>query len=308
VIAHYALITQKAETQYGLISLEQVAKLKIPEGSFRRLVSRGQLVRVAPRVYRICGCPTTWRTEVMAGLLSLGKRSVASHRTAAALHRFEGFDEGPVTFTVPVKNRVSTRFAEIHTTKRFALIDRETVEGVFRCTSASRTIIDLASDSTTASELGQAIDSAIRDGLSSPAYLRKRLARLRGSGVHGVRKLDELLVDSGGHSYLERRFLALIRKAGLPRPTCQVIHRRNGQTFARVDFEFVPLPLVVEVSGRRGHASDSERRRDARRRNELQSEGFVVLEFPTAEVIDHGDRVVETVRHNIDRLKARPTA
>jgi hypothetical protein len=43
-----------------------------------------------------------------------------------------------------------------------------------------------------------------------------------------------------------------MRVNGLPRPTRYVTHRRDGLTVAREDFEFVPFPVVVEVSGRRG--------------------------------------------------------
>lgn len=83
---------------------------------------------------------------------------------------------------------------------------------------------------------------------------------------------------------LERRFLALTREAGLPRPTTQVIHRRDGQTFARVDFLFEPYGLVVEVSGRKGHSSPAERARDAQRRNELQDVGRKVFEYTWEDV------------------------
>jgi hypothetical protein len=39
---------------------------------------------------------------------------------------------------------------------------------------------------------------------------------------------------------LERRFIELYRRAGLPRPATQVIHRRDGARFARFDFLFEP--------------------------------------------------------------------
>jgi hypothetical protein len=61
--------------------------------------------------------------------------------------------------------------------------------------------------------------------------------------------LDSILVDSGGANRLERRFLVLCRENGLPRPTCQVVHRRAGQPVVRVDFDFAPLALIVEVEG-----------------------------------------------------------
>jgi hypothetical protein len=122
----------------------------------------------------------------------------------------------------------------------------------FACTSATRTVIDLARLRVSRFELEAAIDSAVRMGLSSPAALLHRLKGFRGPGRWGCRLLDGLLVDSGGHTMLERRFLSLVRRAGLPRPTPQVIHRRDGRAIARVDFLFEAVGVVVEVSGRKG--------------------------------------------------------
>ena len=107
--------------------------------------------------------------------------------------------------------------------------------------------------------------------------------------------MRELLLDSGGESHLERRFLRLLRELGLPRPNCQVVFRRDNRTVARVDFQFPGTNVVVEVSGRLGHTSDSDRQRDARRRNALQQSGMEVLEFTTADVIDGKDYVFETL-------------
>ena len=146
------------------------------------------------------------------------------------------------------------------------------------------------------------IDSAVRLGLSSPIVLTRRLDELRGPGRWGCRTLDELLVDSGGHSKLEREFLRLMRESALPRPTCQAIHRRGGRTVARVDFLFEPFALVVEVNGRRGHASDAERAKDGQRRNELQAIGRQVLEFTWTDVTRDGRRVAGDVRAALRRL------
>ena len=52
-------------------------------------------------------------------------------------------------------------------------------------------------------------------------------------------------------SWLERRFLAAIRRAGLPEPNRQRVYRSDGRHVAHVDFDFEPVPLVVEVGGRR---------------------------------------------------------
>ena len=62
----------------------------------------------------------------------------------------------------------------------------------------------------------------------------------------------------------------------------------------RVDFLFGRV--VVEVSGRLGHVTETDRRRDLERRNALQAQGFTVVEFSTVHVMDVPDYVVSTLR------------
>jgi len=143
------------------------------------------------------------------------------------------------------------------------------------------------------------IDEAIRRRLVTVARLTNRLATIGGRGRAGSELLRSLLLDSGGESFLERRFLRLVRTAGLPRPQCQVAHRKDGIHIARVDFFFPGTQVVAEVSGRLGHVSDAERRRDAHRRNALQQAGRVVLEFTTADVLDGRAYVLSTLRRSL---------
>ena len=114
--------------------------------------------------------------------------------------------------------------------------------------------------------------------------------------MRGVRRLDGLLVDTGGTNRLERRFLALCRRAGLPRPACQVIHRRGGQTVARVDFDFDPSPLVVEVEGQVAHATPRQRQRDAERRRDLHRMGRLVYTFTFDDVYQRPRTVATEIR------------
>ena len=286
-----------AARQHGCATLSQALGLGLTGPQIRHRVSTGRYERLGARVFRIAGSPATWEQELTAGLLDLGPTALVYGRSAAALFELEGFPRRPVEFVVARAHRgVSPRW-KVHTSLQLPAIDRATV-GPFPATSASRTIIDLARTAS-AGELERAIDSAVRDGLSSPRFLHRRLSALRGSGRAGVRLLDELLVDAGGHSDLERAFLRLVRQAGLPRPTCQRIFRRDGETLARVDFTFDPLPLIAEVSGRRGHSSDAERAKDARRRNELQHLGYIVLDFTDHQVRREPAYVLATLRRHL---------
>jgi very-short-patch-repair endonuclease len=126
----------------------------------------------------------------------------------------------------------------------------------------------------------------------TPVYLAKRLRALRGSGRAGVLLVDSVLVDSGGSNALERRMLTMIREAGLPKPTCQVIHRRDGKTVARVDFQFPGTNIVVEVDGQVAHATPRQRQHDAQRRRELDDLGMRVLTFVHEDVFEHPAQVI----------------
>ncbi len=236
----------------------------------------------------------------MAGLLSLGPSAMVSHRSAAALHGLDRSHSDAVEFTTPREGRGRQGPFTVHTTGHLGRTDRVVVDG-FRVTSATRTVIDLARLRAPREEIEGAIDSAVRLRLSSPIVLEHRLGQLRGRGRWGCRLLDDLLVDSGGHTMLERRFLALVREAHLPRPRPQAVKRQGARTVARVDFAYDEYQLVIEVSGQHGHSSPAERSKDAQRRNELQEMGWAVYEYTW----DHVTRQQAYVRRSLtDRLRA----
>ena len=289
-----------AAAQFGLVSRSQLEALNVSRSMLRTFLQRGTLAAEAPRVYAIVGSPCSWHRSLMAGLLCLGGESWVSHEAAAALHGFDRALKEPVEFTVMRRRRGSEVPFAVHTTTCLPPIDQVKVAG-FPSTSATRTIIDLARARIPTVRLEAAIDSAVRTGASAPIVLASRLGDLRGPGRWGSLRLDALLIDSGGHTILERRFLQLMREAGLPRPSTQVVHRRDGRTFARVDFVFEEQSVVVEVSGRKGHASDAERAKDAQRRNELQDVGRRVYEYTYQEVINEPGYVVRTMRERLTR-------
>jgi hypothetical protein len=174
------------------------------------------------------------------------------------------------------------------------LIDRCFIAG-FPCTSPARTIVDLAG-CCSKNELENAVDSAIRDGGTSLVFLHQRLSALRISGRVGISLLDAVLVDAGGANKLEREFLRLCRVNAVPRPSCQIVHRMGNQTVARVDFDFSPAQLVVEVEGQVAHASPRQRQRDAKRRRRLTGLGRVVYCFTFEDIFGDPDAVMRDVR------------
>ena len=293
--ASTSTVTALAARQHGVVTIAQLAELDVGRRWIDNLVRRGLLRRIAAGVYVIAGSAPTRDQRLTAGLFALGEESWVSHEAAGALHRFDRAVPDAVEFTVLRSGRGRKVPFTVHTTTSLARLERVTVDG-FRCVSATRTIIDLAHARIVPIRLEAAIDSAVRQGLTSPVVLATRLGELRGPGRWGARLLDRLLLDSGGHTLLERRFLAVVRSAGLPRPRTQVIHRRDGKTVARVDFLFDPFDVVIEVTGQHGHSSPSERRHDAQRRNELQDVGRKVYEYTWADVTERPEYVERTLR------------
>lgn len=291
-----------AAEQHGAVSVAQMRECGLSWKAQQTAARQGQLTMVEPTVAVAVGSPDTWFRKLQIGLLALGPDAWVSHEAAAALLGLDQALIEPVHFTTVRSVRRSLNFGSVHRTAYVGHLDVITIQG-FRCSSATRTILDLAYLGVPPYRLAAAIDSAVRAGHSAIPVLEKRLGELRGRGRYGVRKLDRLLPDSGGETPLERSFLRLLRRNSLPRPTTQ--HRIFGSTgfIARVDFIYEHLGLVIEVTGRKGHASDFERQKDAQRRNELTDQGLRVYEYTRGDVEDRPEWVAMTMRQRI-----RPSA
>lgn len=271
-------------------------ELGVSDSVWKRAEADGLWIQIAPDQFRHAATRLTFEMKVRAGASWLGDRGALFGTTALRWLDVEVGEPTHAEFLVPRGLRSIPNWATIHTTTRWDRGDVINHDGV-RTTSATRALLDFATQRPSASELESAIDSAIRLRRTALNKVIARLARLRGTGRAGTIFLSELLLDSGGESHLERRFLRLMRVAGFPRPECQVIFRRNGERVARVDFVFPRTHTIVEVSGRLGHTSDRDRQRDARRRNRLQHLGNHVIEFTTADVIDDPEYVLSTLRN-----------
>lgn len=283
-----------AEQHDGVVTTHQARALGASSLLIHRWVERGLVNRIGVRSLSFPGHPQSWRLWLRTALNEAGDGALISHRAAARLHGFDGFTEGPIEVIAARRFRNRTITGVVHSVPTVPLIDRCMIAG-FPCTTPARTIIDLAG-CCLRYELENAVDSAIRDGGTSLAFLHQRLSVLRTSGRAGVALLDSVLVDAGGANRLEREFLRLCRLDGLPRPQCQVVHRRGTQTVARVDFDFWPPALVVEVEGQSAHASPRQRQRDAKRRRDLTALGRVVYCFTFEDVFQGPQAVMRDVR------------
>jgi very-short-patch-repair endonuclease len=150
-------------------------------------------------------------------------------------------------------------------------------------TSLNRTLLDEA-ESLSMQRLRSSLESTQRRDLLDIRGLNALLAR--SPGRRGAPRLSRALAELHDEapwlqSDLERRFLELVRAAGIEEPQCNALVA--GEL---VDFFWPRQRLVVEVDGYGVHktkrAFEDDRRKDAR----LQIAGFRVVRV-TADRIDH---------------------
>lgn len=290
-------IGERLEVQHGVIGRRQLDDAGVPVHQLRAWVAAGRLEKVAPRVWRVVGATPTWRQRLHTGLLCLGPMSWVSHEAAAQLHGFDRTPPDRVEFLVLRRQKGAVLAERVRSTRRWGPSDAIEIDGL-RVTSATRTVLDLANVRAHPDRVAAAIDTAVRLQLSSPETIRLRLDAIRSRGRAGVALIERLLEHAGGHTMLERRFLELMDRAGLPRPATQVEFRDpdDDHFVARVDFYFREIGLVVEVTGRLGHSTPEERARDAQRRNELQELGVRVIEFTWEDVTERAAYVIAQMR------------
>jgi very-short-patch-repair endonuclease len=240
----------------------------------------------------------TQHGRLMAAALFAGPDALLSHETAAAawgIRRGDQGDEIEVTVPLPGRHPAGLR---VHRTASLLEEDRATLGGV-PVTSPARTLIDLGRRLSNRA-LEAAINEADKLGLIDPETLRIVIEPRR--GVQGAARLRAVLDRRTFRltdSELERRFLRLVRRSGLPAPRTGV--RLNG---FKVDFHWPELGLIVETDGLRYHRTASQQARDRRRDQVQAAAGLTTLRFTHADVAFEEEHVVATLIAVSDRLRS----
>ena len=209
----------------------------------------------------------------MAAVLAHGPDALLSHRAAVALWELRLTPSGPVDVSVPVRSRRSRKGIRVHSVAALHEDDRAVIDGI-PVTALHRTLLDYA-EVARPQQVRLAIEAAERRELFDLWKVTQLLERARGR--RGVKVLNAVLADVRGpapwtDSELERRFLAVVRAAGLPEPQANLL--LEGY---RVDFYWSSARLIVEVDGYAFHKSRSEFEADRRRDTKLMLAGYRVL-------------------------------
>lgn len=266
----------------------------------------------APRGLRIAGDqPHLFLRQLRALeqlVASVGPPCWVSGPTDAALLGFDGFRlRPPFHLTVPATRHLHRGVHIIHRATTIPRLDTTTAMGL-PSLSATRLLVELARTEP-ARRLTAAVDSALRDGLTSEDFLHRRLVELRGKGRKGPAELLAVLAGSevsrGGHSFLERAFLELLDELGLPRPLTQQILGKRRRSLIRVDCHFPGTAVVVELLGYQWHRTPMQMQADAERLNRLQLDGFLAMQFTYVDVVTRSPVMIADLEEALGPSTAR---
>ncbi len=292
LIAHYA------GRQHGVVTHTQLIDAGFSPSLIGRRLRAGRLRPLHRGVY-LAASPALPHTREMAAVLASGPGAVLSCLSAAALLGLRGAVRGPVDVSV-AGNRGHSPGIRAHRIRCLARTERTVVEGI-PVTTAGRTLLDIAALLPT-DALEAAVARAERERLVSKKELLGLVARHRGH--RGMRALRFVLRRAGGpaltRSAAERRFLALVRGAGLPQPECNAVFRGY-----EVDFLWREGGIAVEVDGFRYHSSHPSFEQDRRKDAELLVAGFGVLRLSWSRITDEPLAVAAQLGQALGRAAAR---
>jgi predicted transcriptional regulator of viral defense system len=210
-------ISELAKRQHGVVSIWQLVELGFSKDQVSRETSKARLHQIHHGVYAVGHTALPRQGHCIAAVLSCEDGALLSHRSAAWLWGLTKHWQPTVEVTAasPRETRLEIR---VHSASALVPADESESEGI-PATAVPRTLLDYAA--VEPRFLGGAVERAERLSLLDMIAIDALLERSRGfRGVARLREALEIYRDPAfTRSRLERRFLALVRRAGLPRPS-----------------------------------------------------------------------------------------
>lgn len=287
-----------AQRQHGVVSRGQLLELGLSAQSIKHRTAKGRLHPVWRGVYALGRPELGQHGRWMAAVLSCGSEAVLSHSGAAELWEIRTGGGRLVEVSVPFPLQRRRPGILVHRRKSLGAED-VTARDCIPVTNPVCTLVDIAPGLSRA-ELEAAVNSADRLDLVNPEALRAALDGMYPRpGIAVMQRLLDRRTFTLTDSELERRFLPLARKAGLPQP-------QTGQVVRgfKVDFYWPDLGLVVETDGLRYHRTAAQQARDRLRDQTHTADGLTPLRFTRAQVVFEAEHVAATLTAVAARLAA----
>jgi len=287
------VIASLADRQFGVVARRQLLAAGVTARTIDRRIANRRLRPLHHGVYAVGHTALRLEGWWMAALLAAGDGAVLSHRTAAAVWGIR--PPGGARVDVSIRSRAGRAHRPgiaMHRPRTLTVDEITRHEGL-PVTTPARTLIDLAEVIRTRA-LASALSDAerLRLDLGDLHALLDRHTAKRGAARVRRQLADLHAADAWTRSDLERRFLRLVRRHGLPQPAVNA-----WVAGMEVDFIWRDERVVVEVDGHAYHRTRQAFEDDHRRTVELRLAGYEVLRFTDRQIVADGATVARAVGH-----------
>ena len=277
-------LARLASTTHGVVTRAQLLAAGLTTAQIKSRLRSGELLREYSGVYRVGHRAPSVEARYLAAVWACGENALLSGRAAAHLLGLIATPPLMPEVTAPTERRVPG--IRTQRARRTYPLDAAVWRGI-PVTSPARTLVDLASV-LTVSELARAWHEAGIRHRTAPGAVEVILGRSRGAAnLRRVLRGDEHVSLSA----LERRFLALLRGAGLPLP---ITNRPAGGRC--VDCRWVEKRLTVELDGYRYHSSRHAWELDRLREREAFARRDDFRRYTYGDVFEHPSRMLAELR------------
>ncbi|MGC5248087.1 type IV toxin-antitoxin system AbiEi family antitoxin domain-containing protein [Gordonia sp. DT219] len=279
----------------GVFTTREALDCGVSESAIARRMASGAWTEVAHGVHLVAGHPRGARAQARIAVLSVHKNAVLGG--AAAAWWLGLCSEEPRKHLVFTQTRGRARRSSATAVSRYRELDDEdvVVRDGLRTTAADLTVLEASL------VLGLSfMDSALLSGRVTPETLAD--VHTRYPKRHGAGKASAYLrlIGDGARSEAERLTVRILRAAGISGwvanlPACGYV----------IDFAFPDRKVAVEIDGFAYHRDAAAFQRDRTKRNALMRNGWHVLNYTWADLVDRPDQVAAEIAAALRSSSAR---
>ncbi len=246
----------------------------VDAGLVGKHLPRTRYTAVFPDVYAPKDVELTSRERARAAWLWSHRQGIVMGLTAAALHGSRWVDDD-----LPIELMwLNARAPQGITTHYLRMYRHEFVEmDNLRITTPARTAFDIGRRRPARSAVAR-MDALFRaTGITVEEVAAVAVDH---RGTPGLRQLETVLrwVDAGAQSPKESWLRMILVEAGLPRPRTQIpVRRSDGWSNYYLDMGWEDVKVAVEYDGEHHRTDRLQYAKDARRREELELLGWIVI-------------------------------
>lgn len=291
-------LAEIANRQHGVVSIRQLeGPLGYSRSAVVRAAAAGRLHRLYRGVYAVGHVNIPPQGWCLAAVLASGPDALLSHGSAAWLWGISKPGPAPLSVTTPVPRSPRPPIV-LHHSRTLVAEDRALPEGI-PTTALPRTLLDCAA-TIRADRLDRMLERAEELRMFDLGPVEALLERTTGHPGHGrLRRAIALYREPAfTRSGVEKRFLALVEEAGLPRPATNI-----GAHGYELDVYWPRERFAVELDVFETHGTRAAFERDRLRQEDLKLEGIEMtrvtgrrLEREPAQVMERVARLLEQRR------------